>query len=214
MHPALRLKRLPAADIPEQVARCFEPNWMYTPIVQMMSEGDSFLFQIGARIITINCRKPYSGWDAFKAQIEQMINIIDESKTIKELVGQPKSHSLRYLDFLTLGDPPDLSVLKFSFKICDKDIQKCPIQMKVELAEDGFKHIVQVIAPAELMSQPGSNTRRKGVAIDLETFNDVNQPMSWNDVRSQIDSLHDKSKSLFFEKLLTKEAIDRLGPEF
>ena len=57
-HPQLQLHRLPAADIPPQVAQ-IDPNLRHVAKYRMEEAGLPFLFQVGDRTVTLNCRRPH-----------------------------------------------------------------------------------------------------------------------------------------------------------
>ena len=79
----------------------------------------------------------------------------------------------------------------------------------MEYADDCL-HVVQIATPAQVQLPEGL---RNGSVVDLETF--VTKPAeSWEQVRDQLDALHDRSKQLFFEHLLTPQAVAALEPEY
>lgn len=204
-HPNLQLHRLPSADIPARVAQ-LDPNLRFSAKYRMEEPGSPFLFQVGDRIVTMNCRKPYVGWSAFKERILKLLNVIESS----DLVPVPGRHSLRYIDLLVLDPAPDLKALQVQFQIGQWSLQNRPLQMRVEIADGECDHVVQIATPAEANLPEG---RLQGSVIDLETFTS-SKPVSWQDVRMQIDQIHDRSKAVFYQQLLTAEAITLMEPEY
>ena len=204
-HPKLQLHRLPAADLPAIVAQ-MDPNLRLAAKVRLEEPEGAFLWQVGDRVATLNCRKPYAGWAAFREAIISLTKIIEESG----LVAQPLRHSLRYIDLLTLNDAPDLSALQFDMKLGSHAVKTLPLQMRLELPDGEVNHIIQIATPAQAQLPDGQQT---GSVVDLETFANA-QPGNWAAMRNQLDTLHDQSKRLFFEHLLTAEAIEKLEPEY
>ncbi len=204
-HPGLQIHRLPNADIPAAAAQ-LDPNLRFTAKYRIAEPGSPFLYQVGDRVVTVNCRKPYSGWDAFKEKILVLAKIAEDSG----LVPIPTRHSLRYIDLLTLDPAPDLSALQLALKVGQREVHGLPLQMRMELPDSDFTHIVQVATPAEARLPEGMH---KGSVIDLESFF-TTAPQGWGEVRMQIDYLHDRSKAMFFQQLLTAEAIERMEPEY
>lgn len=204
-HPQLQLHRLLTADIPPQVAQ-FDPNLRHIAKYRMEEAELPFLFQLGDRTVTLNCRKPYVGWDAFKAKTLALIDILDRSG----LIPTPTRHSLRYIDLLDLEPAPDLSALQVKIEIGGLDTAAKPMQMRIELPENDCLHVVQLATPAQATLPVGMMA---GSVVDLETL-PISNPQSWQDVRDQLDRLHDRSKHLFFEHILTQWAIERLEPEY
>ena len=180
-HPGLQLHRLPTADIPAPVAE-MDPNLRFAAKYRMEEADSPFLFQVGDRIVTVNCRKPYV----------------------------PVQHSLRYIDLMHLDPAPSLAALQVDFKMGRWQLEGLPIQMRAEIADGDYHHVVQIATPAEANLPEG---RVQGSVVDLETFCSV-LPTSWEDVRSSIDEMHQRSKEVFYQQLLTESAIERLEPEY
>lgn len=204
-HPNLQLHRLPTADIPAPVAQ-IDPNLRFSAKYRMEEPGRPFLFQVGDRIVTMNCRKPYAGWSAFKERMLKLINVIESSG----LVPTPRRHSLRYIDLLCLDQAPSLKALQVNFQIGQWNLENRPIQMRVEIPDGDCNHVIQIATPAEA-NLP--EEKLQGSVIDLETFSN-SQPDSWQDVRAQIDQIHDRSKAVFYQQLLTADAIALMEPEY
>ena len=204
-HPKLQLHRLPAADFPAIVAQ-MDPNLRLAAKVRLEEPEGSFLWQVGDRVATLNCRKPYAGWAAFREAIISLTKVVEESG----LVEQPLRHSLRYIDLLALDDAPDLSALQLSMKLGGHAVNKLPVQIRLELPDGGVNHIIQIATPAQVQLPEGQQT---GSVVDLETFPGA-RAANWEGVRNQLDTLHQKSKRLFFEHLLTAEAIEKMEPEY
>lgn len=204
-YPNLQLHRLPTADIPAPVAQ-FDPNLRFSAKYRMEAPGSPFLFQVGDRIVTMNCRKPYSGWSAFKERILKLVDIIENSG----LVPTPARHSLRYIDLLSLDPAPSLKALQINFQIGEWSLKERPIQMRVEIPDGDCNHVIQIATPAEANLPEG---KIQGSVIDVETFpNSLSG--SWQDVRTQIDQIHERSKAVFYQQLLTADAISLMDPEY
>lgn len=204
-YPNLQLHRLPTADIPAPVAQ-FDPNLRFSAKYRMEESGSPFLFQVGDRIVTMNCRKPYAGWSAFKERILKLLDVIESSG----LVPDPARHSLRYIDLLIVDPAPDLKALQVQFQIGQWSLQNLPLQMRVEIPDEECNHVVQIATPAEANLPEG---RLQGSVIDLETVSS-SMPSGWEDVRAQIDLIHDRSKAVFYQQLLTADAIALMEPEY
>ena len=204
-HPNLQLHRLPAADIPAPAAQ-LDPNLQFSTKYRMEEPDNPFQFQVGDHIVTMNCRKPYAGWSAFKKRILELLDVIEESG----LVSVPMRHALRYINLLAQGPAPDLTALQIQFQIGQWSLHNRPLQMRVEVPGDGCHHVIKIATPAEANLPEG---KFKGSVIDLETFSSARSD-NWYDVRAQIDQLHDHSKALLYQQLLTAEAITLMEPEY
>ncbi len=203
--PAIRFQRLPAADIPASAAR-LDQNLRLAAKFRLEVPDEPFLWQVGDIIVTLNCRRPYAGWQRLQTKIFELIEIIEGSG----LVPQPLQHSLRYIDLLTLDQPPDLSAVQLVMRLGEVPLTKIPLQLRLELHYEGCLHIVQVATPAHVVL-PGGGTQ--GSVIDIETFPSA-APATWDGVRSQLGGMHESSKRLFFKQVLTEQAIQQLQPEY
>jgi len=203
-HPALKLRRLPSADIPAAIAQ-IDPNLRFTPKMLMEEPGGSFIWQVGDRVITLNCRRPYVGWARFKDAVEALSRIVEGST----LIAQLQRHSLRYIDLLTEELANDLSVLRVAMSVGDRAITN-RVQMRVEIPDADYLHVVQIATGAQVNL---SGSQLTGTIVDLETF-PANPTGDWSSVREQLDELHDRSKSLFFRQILTEESVLKLDPEY
>lgn len=203
--PELKINRLPLAEMPAAMA-ALDPNLRHAAKYRIEAPDWPFLFHIGDRIVTVNCRQPYVGWDRFKSRIISLINVLDECG----LIPEPRQHALRYIDLLTLEPPPALASLQLALNIGEHRIDQHPVQMRVELPDQGCRHVVQVVTPAEVKLPDGP---RQGTLIDLETIS-VPDPSNWCGIQDGLDPLHRATKALFFGQILTEEAIGRMDPEY
>ncbi len=204
-HSEIKLHRLPIADIPTAITQ-IDPNLRYAAKVRLESPNTPFLWQVGDRVVTLNCRKPYVGWHNFREAILDLIQTIKNSS----LVPQPQKHSLRYIDLLTLHPPCDLAALQLSIQIGKHPIRNMPVKTRIELAEEQYTNVIQIATPAKVQLPDG---KQEGSVIDLETFG-PSPLQNWDEVCSQLDPMHDRSKQLFFEHVLTPDAIQALEPEY
>ena len=204
-YPELQLHRLPTADIPAPIAQ-IDPNLRFSAKYRMEEAGNPFMFQVGDSIVTMNCRKPYAGWAVFRERILRLLEVIE----VSGLVPVPVRYSLRYIDLLTLDPPPDLKALQIRLDIGQWSLQNHPLHMRVEMPDEGCSHVVQIATPAEA-NLPGG--RFRGTVIDVETASMSTQG-SWQEIREKIDLIHDRSMAVFYQQLLTAEAIALMEPEY
>lgn len=203
--PELQLNRLPMAEIPAAMA-ALDPNLRHAAKYRIEAPGWPFLFHIGDRVVTINCRRPYVGWEAFKPKIIDLIKVLDGNS----LIPEPLQHSLRYIDLMTLEPPPALASLRMALTIGEHRIDQHPIQMRVELPDQGCRHVLQIVTPAQVHLPEGVT---HGTLIDLETIA-VPEPKTWNVIQGGLDTLHTATKAMFFDQVLTADAIDHMDPEY
>lgn len=189
----VRLQRLPAASIPAIIAET-EPSLQLEAKDRLDAPQAAFIWQIGDRVATVNCRKPYAGWSSFKGCILDLIQTMEESG----LVPSPQRHSLRFIDLLALDDAPGLSALQLTMEIGAHKVERLPSQLRVELPDGAFVHVVQIATAAQAQLPEGI---QQGSVVDLETLS--REPVTtWDQVRDQLDLLHDRSRRLYFEHLI------------
>ncbi|QSR89278.1 TIGR04255 family protein [Methylacidiphilum caldifontis] len=203
-HPILQWRRLPSADIPALVARG-DPNLQFAPKMLIEEPNGSFIWQVGDRVITLNCRKPYVGWCKFKEAVKILTQIIESS----ELISNPQRHSLRYIDLLRDELAMDLTPLRLKLQLGDYQI-KDRVQIRLEIPDAECIHILQIATKAHANIK---GERIIGSIIDLETL-PATKPGNWDALRAQLDLLHDHSKEFFFREILTKETVQKLNPEY
>lgn len=203
-HPTLQLRRLPSADIPAPIAQ-IDPNLRFAPKMLIEEPGGSLIWQVGDRVITLNCRKPYVGWGRFKEAVLALTQLVENSG----LIANPQHHSLRYVDLLQAELATDLAALRLALKLGDHPI-KGHVQMRLEMPDADSLHVVQIATDVHV-NLPGEQAT--GTIIDLETL-PSNAPGDWDSLRAQLDALHNRSKELFFRQILTEEAIQKLEPEY
>lgn len=205
-HEYPKIVRLPAADIPRPIARV-DPVLRYAPTIRLESVSASpFAVQIGDRVVSLNNRRPYKGWSEFSKRIHDLVNLLQGS----ELVQKPTRFSLRYIDLLELDPPPSLASLRIQVKVAERDLSKCPIQLRAEIQDDPFVHILQIASPA--LVTIGSAEQHSGTLVDIDTIRNVEPSADfWKILDAELDEAHDRSNRLFFE-LLTSEALELLEP--
>ncbi|AHB88526.1 hypothetical protein NK55_06105 [Thermosynechococcus sp. NK55a] len=197
--------RLPSADIPAPIVE-HDPKLRYVPKIRL--EGGNQAVQIGEHVVSLSCRRPYSGWKTFSKGIRTVITIIRDTGLIDRL----ERFSLKYIDLIELNQPPSLSCLNLEIKMGGYKIDTRPVQLRTEIKEGDIIHIIQIVSPAEA-SIPGEPGRLLGVLLDIDSIRTMKENESWPDVESHLDDVHLSSKKMFFG-LLTPETIAKLEPEY
>ena len=197
--------RLAAADIPRLIAQQDE-SLRYLPTMRLESPDAPFAVQIGPRVVTVNCRRPYAGWAAFSARVRVILNLLKTSG----LVARAERFSLRYIDLLELDPQPSLASLDVSLRLGGYDLSRQPVQVRTEIADGPFTQVLQVATPVDVTDAQGQ--RLQGTLVDIDTVHLLGEA-SWELIDERLDAAHDASKRLFFG-LLTQDAVERLGPVY
>lgn len=200
-----KTSKLPIADIPAPVVE-HDPNLRYVPKIRF--EGANQTIQIGDRVVSLSCRRPYSGWARFSADIRELATAVQETGLIERL----ERFSLKYIDLIELETKIGLDYLNLSLKIGEYKLDDKPVQLRAEIKESGLIHIIQIISPAEVVL-PGKEARLKGVLVDIDSIRPMEDDESWNILYQRLDEVHLSCKNMFFN-ILKPETIEALDPEY
>jgi len=197
--------RLPAADIPAPIVE-HDKNLRYAPKIRL--ENGNQAVQIGEHVVSLSCRRPYTGWNQFSADIRDLARAVQDTGLIESL----ERFSLKYIDLIELEQPVGLGCLSLDLKLGAHEISTKPVQLRTEIKEDDLMHIVQIVSPAEV-SLPGVQDRLKGVLLDIDTIKYLDKKESWGELDGRLDDVHMACKRMFFS-LMKPETVDKLEPEY
>jgi uncharacterized protein (TIGR04255 family) len=197
--------KLPIADIPAPVIE-HDPNLRYVPKIRLA--GVNQAVQIGDRVVSLSCRRPYSGWARFSADIREVAKAVQETG----LVDRLERFSLKYIDLIELEKPVGLALLNLDIKMGGYELAAKPVQLRTEIKENDLTHIIQIISPAEV-ELPGTEGRLKGVLVDIDSIKPMRDDESWDALQQRLDDVHVACKRMFFS-ILKPETIEALDPEY
>lgn len=197
--------KLPTADIPTPVVE-HDPNLRYAPKIRL-EEGNQAV-QIGDRVVSLSCRRPYSGWDRFSNNIRKLAKAVQETGLVERL----ERFSLKYVDLIELEKPVGLAHLNLELKMGEYELAAKPVHLRTRIMENDLIHIIQIISPAE-MSLPGVEGRLKGVLVDIDSIKLMTDDESWDALYRRLDDVHASCKKMFFS-ILKSETVNSLEPEY
>lgn len=197
--------RLPASDIPAPIV-AQDPNLRYVPKIRL--ENGNQAIQIGEHVVSLSCRRPYSGWTRFSIDIRELAKAVQDTGLVETL----ERFSLKYIDLIELAQPLGLRCLNLDLMLGTHEISTKPVQLRTELKEKDLIHIVQVVSPAEV-TLPGMEGRLKGVLVDIDTIKPLSEQEAWKSLDERLDDAHTACKQMFFS-LLKPETVDELEPEY
>jgi len=186
--------KMPGAEIPE-AAVLHDPNLSSMVRYRLEKQGSNVLFQLGIHFLTVNCQKPYIGWEGFKQEIDRIIELVQDK-------CRPKAHSLRYIDFLTLYDAPSIEGLELKVKLGEEEIKHNPLQIRIEQKEEDFNQVIHVVTP---MSVPSFPEEGEGTVVDIETLQNLE---SFEDIDTKLAFLHSQAGDKF-EKIISTETLEK-----
>ena len=119
--------RLPGADIPAPVVE-HDPNLRYAPKIRL--EGANQAVLIGDRVVSLSCRRPYSGWAKFSDDIRELAEAVQETG----LVDRLERFSLKYIDLIELEKPVGLALLDLGWcSLCRLKRKEVPVSRRKSL---------------------------------------------------------------------------------
>ncbi|MBF0634288.1 MAG: TIGR04255 family protein [Nitrospinae bacterium] len=194
---------LPAKNLPLQVLE-ENSSLRYTPTIRL--EGEPYSIQIGEHVISLSCRKPYTGWGKFKLEIESLVAKLGETG----LITNPERYSLKYIDIIPEEVRTSLDSLNVEVRLGGHNVTKESFRLRTEKEEEGYIHIIQVGLPATAELPNGA--KFQGISLEIDT---IRKPASdfWNDFSASIDKAHELNKNLFFS-LLSDETMKTLEPKW
>jgi len=196
-HPSTVVK-LPILQLPEEL-RDQDPNLIYRPHYQI--SNDNFFVQIGPRVIVIVCKTPYPGWKAFKQEVVDALAAIIDT----EAIGTIERMGLRYVNIFT-GDVTEEITLKIKSEV-PYDTKTVSMRMTVE--HGGLMNNINIHNEALV----GEKKDQAGTVVDIDTFINLNMPVSEWGYADILDRMHDAEKSIFFASL-EQSLLERLNPTY
>ena len=203
-----KIERLPAAEMPKQL-RDSDPNLQFAPLIRLL--WTDYVISIGDHNLSIGCKHPYPGWDAFKKAI---LGIVDVVKNI-QFIQTVNRFSMKYIDIIPAKDLQEqVSLINTSIVIGGHALEKEHFALRIDIPENKIIHIVNVMSSAVAKLQDGST--RNGIIVDIDTIASVqNQEFGqWiGELPEKLDISHLANKKMFF-KCLNPETIDSLEPVY
>ena len=143
----------------------------------------------------------------FQPKIMELAEILKETS----LITRPERFSLKYIDVIPLTESPSLKPLRVVVKLGTHDLTSNHVQLRTELPENGFLHIVQIVSSAQAVLSTGEHF--EGLLLDIDTICQREPGEFWSDFLPLLNRAHQLDKNLFFH-ILTDETIDKLEPEY
>lgn len=199
--------KLPVANIPAPVVE-HDPNLRYLPKIRL-EEGNQAI-QVGDHVVSLSCRRPYSGWNRFSADIREIAKAVQKTGVVDRL----ERFSLKYIDLIELEKPVGLAHLNLKLRMGEHELAAKPVQLRTEIKENDLIHIIQVISPAEV-DMPGTEGRLKGILVDIDSIKLIadGEGESWETLYMRLDDVHASCKNMFFG-ILRSKTVESLEPEY
>lgn len=207
-HAFPKIVNLPAVNIPHFIVQ-EDPQLRYVPIVRIeggQAESSALALQVGERVVSLHCSRPYVGWAVFSRRIAEVANALQEFG----LIDRPQRFSLRYLDLIDLEPQPSLKGLTAQLRLGDLELAQRPLQLRTEIHEQSLICIIQITSATEARITPSQPL--SGVLVDIDVICAENDHF-WESFTARLERVHDWSKRVFFS-LLEPQTIERLEPVY
>jgi len=195
----LNPQEFPILQLPETVRRQ-DPALRYKPYYKLSSEDKKYLFQIGARVLSLISLSPYNGWADFSSKLEDLINRIEKMSIVETYTRI----GIRYINGF------DFNIFKkinLTINMEDDDLVDFNTNIRIEIPSGDFISTLQVVNNAQVKKLEGVE---KGSIVDIDTYID-------NPTQNIIDILeqgHLEEKKLFFTLLKEDFIEEELNPEY
>lgn len=205
----ISIESLPAAQVPKPL-RDNDPNLQFVPVIRL--KWEKHIISISDRSIVIGCDYPYPKWNNFKSSI---IKVMDHLKDIN-IIDSVSRYSMKYVDLIVSNNiGHQISLIDMCVSIARHKLKDKNFQIRIELPEKDFVHIVQILTNASANLANGE--KRDGIIIAIDTICDIDNYKIENVINNCFDSnlekIHTTNKRMFFS-CLTEETIESLGPVY
>lgn len=189
---------LPILEIPSQI-RNQDPNLKFSPHYKM--ESDSFIMQVGPKVISLVNANEYLGWNSFQ---EKIINVFEKFQELK-IITKINRLALRYINIF-----PDIDIFKkTSVKVTleDSPLVGDSVNLTTEIKNAPVSSTVRIISGAQVNI---SNKSIKGSIIDIDTSIQAVETDCFSD---KLNLVHDEEKKLFY-KIIGREYLATLKVDY
>jgi uncharacterized protein (TIGR04255 family) len=195
--------RTPVADVSLPTELVDDNDLLGLPHVILSAEG--LFIVISKRTLSVRNSAPYLGWTAFAKKAIDVFLVLAKSgfiSSINKLVFES-------LDALTFGEEvPKISWLNLKLSIGNPKIPLGYFETKAIVRDDAIETTVEVKGPVT-----NKTTQARALLITIRSEYEKELDISAPDFVNPLTALKNKNKSYFFS-LLTKETLERLGPEY
>lgn len=177
-------RELPYIQIPEHI-RKQDKNLEFISLYSF--ENENYQVNFGNKVISIVDKKEYTGWNNYKIQIKNIMDILEKV----ELISKVTRIGIRYVDFfenISIQDKIKLKIQNSPF-----DIEKTTIETNIK--DDLFDIKLHILENCQISMR---NDVLIGSIIDTDVSKNYNEKKEIEQVLEEINLAHAKSKGIFF----------------
>lgn len=202
------IEKTPHAEIPESI-KAQNEALAHLPTVKMV--WNEYIILMGDRVLIIECRLPYKGWEHFREKILQLLSVVDESRMDINV----NRYSLKYIDIVNAKEHEEIyNTLKLNFSFGSAELNLASTQIRTETTINDAAVIINLAGTARADFEDGNF--KEGFLIDTDTLYNVNSNKLAEllpDFSKKLTELHDINKGLFFS-YLTDAGLADLEPYY
>jgi len=191
------VKELPILQLPE-IIRKSDPALKHKPYYHLSSK-EKFIFQVGARAISLISLSPYSGWEIFSGKVKDLIKRASN-------LGIYESYARVGIRYINGFDRNVLEKINLSLKMNNSALTGYDASIRMDIPTGQFTSTLRVANNAKLIKSEGEI---KGSVIDIDTY--LENPDGG--IVKVIEEGH-LQKKLFFALLKKDYLENELNPEY
>lgn len=193
------VEELPILQLPE-IVRKQDPNLLYKPNYRL-SKNEEFVFQVGAKMVSLAINKPYTGWQLFSEKLHNHIERVDS-------LNLSNSYSRIGIRYINGFDCNMFEKINLSVDMGSQSLMHFDTSMRSNIPTGHFTSALNIVNYAQVTKT--TTEVCKGSIIDIDTF----QENPTGDINDLLEAGHVEEKKLFFTLLKQDFVKQELNPEY
>ena len=177
----------------------------YQPRVQLT--GPQAAIFVGDSMAALRLYGPYPGWDALRARINSLLDVLQESR----LAIAVERISLRFVNVLREHPERQLDALNVRIELAGEAAPERGFHLRAELNDEVYERVIEIQPGATGPAHEVDRRETHGLMLELDCRRRFATDDFWPQRSTLIEDLHFEMRALFF-RLLTPESIAQLGP--
>jgi uncharacterized protein (TIGR04255 family) len=199
-----RQQRMPAYSIPADMRQA-DANLRYQPVFELTQPDDKRALRIGAHVMSCHRLSPYVGWDKFKHELNDVIDILFDKAENLNIIRL----GLRYINAISTELHDINSIADLDLKVTVANVQIAGnVNLNFTQEVSSNTNCTVRIATSEFVQ--GVLPKNTSVLVDVDVFTkEAFRTKDSQEVKKWIEFAHSKEKEYFFG-LLSDKSIDAL----
>ncbi len=193
------VENLPILQLPEAI-RDQDPNLRYKPHYRL--KGDTFLLNVGPRVVSVINPGEYAGWEKFFTEIKEVVLRFEPLSIADRILRL----GVRYVNFFEDIDIYDK--IKLRIDLDNEPFQSKQKTFRALMDKPPFTSSLQLVNNSQLSIE---GYMRNGSVLDSDNFIEDECGIPMSKLQQLIDEGHSLEKRIFFE-LLEDDFLRSLKP--